>query len=91
MTTVIAFVGGMMVGGMFGLLMAAVLMASREEIDTKAEPQTLCEDCKYRNTEECPMYYEEWVSRDYDGYIESDIVVHDRTLDEGFCDRGGGR
>ena len=59
-------------------------------IDTKAEPQTLCEDCKYRNTEECPMYYEEWVSRDYDGYIESDIVVHDRTLDEGFCDRGEG-
>ena len=31
MTTVIAFVGGIMVGGMFGLLMAAVLMASREE------------------------------------------------------------
>ena len=31
MTTVIAFVGGMMVGGMFGLLMAAVLMASRED------------------------------------------------------------
>ena len=54
-----------------------------------AEPVIIrCRDCKYRNTEECPMYYEEWVSRDYDGYIESDIVVHDRTLDEGFCDRG---
>lgn len=87
MTTVIAFGLGMLVGGTFGVLMAGVLMATREE----AEPQTLCKDCKYRNTEECPMYYEEWVSRDYDGYIESDIVVHDRTLDEGFCDRGGGR
>ena len=87
MTTVISFVLGMMFGGGFGIIMAAVLMASREE----AEPQTLCEDCKHRDTEECPMYYEEWVSRDYDGYIESDRVVYDRTLDEGFCDRGGGR
>lgn len=38
MTTVIAFVGGVMVGGMFGLL-----MASREE-DGKL---VRCKDCKY--------------------------------------------
>lgn len=31
MTTVIAFVLGMMFGGTFGVIMAGVLMASREE------------------------------------------------------------
>jgi len=33
MTTVISFVLGMMFGGMVGIIMAAVLMASREEKD----------------------------------------------------------
>ena len=47
-----------------------------------------CKDCKHRGTEECPMHYEEWVSFEEDGYIESDNIAHDQTRDDGFCDRG---
>jgi len=34
------------------------------------------------------MYFEEYVSYDDDGYLESDIIEHDNTVDDGFCDRG---
>ena len=55
----------------------------------KQEPQIIrCKDCKHRDTEECPMRYEEWVSFEEDGYIESDNIAHDQTRDDGFCDRG---
>lgn len=47
-----------------------------------------CKNCKHRGTEECPMHYEEWVSFEEDGYIESDNIAHDQTRDDGFCDRG---
>ena len=47
MTTVISFVLGMMFGGAVGIIMAAVLMASREDLPS-AEPQIIrCKDCKH--------------------------------------------
>ena len=53
------------------------------------EPQIIrCKNCKYRNTEECPMHYEEWVRHEEGGYIDSDYVAYDQTRDDGFCDRG---
>jgi hypothetical protein len=48
-----------------------------------------CKDCKHRGDDvHCPMYYEEEIEWDDDGYIEADYVPHDRTTDDGFCDRG---
>ena len=49
-----------------------------------------CKDCKHRGSETyCPMCFEEWYEIDEgDGYYDSDITTHDRTIDEGFCDRG---
>lgn len=45
MTTAIAFVGGMVFGGAVGIIMAAVLMASREDLPS-AEPEIIrCKDC----------------------------------------------
>lgn len=34
------------------------------------------------------MYYEEYVEWDDDGYHEMEIVEHDLTVNDGFCDRG---
>lgn len=51
----------------------------------------LCKDCKWRHTDDCPMYHEEWQEWDDDGYLERDLVVTDNTVDEGFCDRGDRR
>lgn len=48
-----------------------------------------CKDCKHRGDDvHCPMCYEE-VSEydDGDGYMEVDYIPHDRTWDDGFCDR----
>lgn len=47
-----------------------------------------CKDCKYRNEAECPMYHEEDIEWDDDGYIERDTIYHDWTEDDGFCERG---
>lgn len=47
-----------------------------------------CRDCKHRGEDGCPMYHEEYIEWDDDGYLELDIVEHDRTTDDGFCDRG---
>lgn len=47
-----------------------------------------CRNCKNRYTTDCPMYFEEYVEWDDDGYHESDYIVHDNTVDAGFCDRG---
>lgn len=49
---------------------------------------TRCINCTHRYTDKCPMRYEEWVDYDYDGYLESDIVVRDYTEDNGFCYKG---
>ena len=48
----------------------------------------LCKDCKHRGEYECPMYYETEIEWDDDGYTEVEYVPHDRTIDDGFCDRG---
>jgi hypothetical protein len=47
-----------------------------------------CAECKLRNQFGCPMYYEEYLEWEEDGYPESDILRHDHTFDDGFCDRG---
>jgi len=47
-----------------------------------------CNDCAKRNTTDCPMYFEEWIEYDDDGYLEHDYIIHDNTVDDGFCDRG---
>jgi len=47
-----------------------------------------CKDCKRRGEYECPMYYEKEIEWDDDGYTEVEYVPHDRTDDDGFCDRG---
>lgn len=47
-----------------------------------------CKDCKYNGTDDCPMVFEEDVTWDDDGYIEWDRIIHDRSHDDGFCDRG---
>lgn len=43
------------------------------------EVTVLCKECKNRKTFLCPMY---WI----DSFPS--VVKHDRTVDEGFCDRG---
>ena len=48
-----------------------------------------CKDCKHRQTDECPMYYEEWYEIDEgDGYADTDFIIHDYTRDDGFCHHG---
>ena len=49
-------------------------------------PIVFCKDCKYRGSDiECPMCYEEDY---YDKDLEWDGIYRDRTIDDGFCDRG---
>ena len=49
-----------------------------------------CKDCKHRGDDvHCPMCFEEMSEYDDgDGYTEVDYITHDRTTDDGFCDRG---
>ena len=49
-----------------------------------------CKDCKHRqNPNICPMTFEEWVEIDEgDGCYDSDYILHDNTIDDGFCNRG---
>ena len=48
-----------------------------------------CKDCVYRQTDECPMYYEEWYEIDEgDGYADTDFIIHDVSKDNGFCHNG---
>lgn len=48
-----------------------------------------CKDCKHRETDDCPMYWEEWlVIEDCDGYADDKYIVHDYTTDDGFCNYG---
>ena len=47
-----------------------------------------CKDCKHRGDYPCPMYYDELVESNYDGYRECDWVEHDNTKDDGFCHIG---
>lgn len=52
-----------------------------------AQPEIIrCKNCKHRDSNDCPMYYEEWIEVDEgDGYFDTDNIIHDRTTDEGFC------
>lgn len=48
-----------------------------------------CKDCKYRETEDCPMYWTEWIMfEDCDGYTDNNYIVHDYTTDDGYCNYG---
>ncbi len=58
------------------------------EVKKDRKPLVRCRDCKHRYGDECPMRYVEWVTYDDDGYIEWDDIVHDHTMDDGFCNCG---
>jgi hypothetical protein len=46
-------------------------------------------NCKYREDERvCPMYFVESIDYDDDGYMETDYIYHDYTVDDGFCYMG---
>ena len=48
-----------------------------------------CKDCKHRQTDECPMFFEEQIDIDEgDGYYDTDYIFHDYTRDEGYCSWG---
>lgn len=47
-----------------------------------------CKDCKHRETYECPMYFEEDIEWDDDGYTECETVVHDSTAENAYCSYG---
>ena len=47
-----------------------------------------CNECQHRGNMACPLYNEEYIPRDYDGYDEGEWVITDNTCDDGFCDRG---
>lgn len=48
-----------------------------------------CKDCKYRETDDCPMYWMEWLMfEDCDGYTDNNYIVHDYTTDNGYCNYG---
>ena len=68
------------------------LLASASEVEqlptVDAVEVVRWKDCKHRGEYECPMYYEEEIEWDDDGYTEADWILHDRTTDDGFCDRG---
>lgn len=45
-----------------------------------------CKDCKYRGDSiGCPMCYDEYTWDEDDG---GDWHINDRTIDDGYCDRG---
>lgn len=58
-----------------------------EDASQYAEPEIIhCKNCKHRDSNDCPMYYEEWIEIDEgDGYFDTDNIIHDWTTDEGFC------
>ena len=49
-----------------------------------------CKDCKHLGDDiRCPMRFEEEYGIDEgDGYFDTGYITHDRTVDDGFCDRG---
>jgi hypothetical protein len=60
----------------------------REQLEKRVEV-VRCKDCQHRGDDvHCPMCFEEEIEWDDDGYTEVDWILHDRTTDDGFCDRG---
>lgn len=50
------------------------------------KPIVFCKDCIHRGSDiECPMCYGEYY---YDEDLGWDSICRDRTIDDGFCDRG---
>lgn len=48
-----------------------------------------CKDCKHRQEDECPMFFEEQIDIDEgDGYHDTDYIYHDYTRDDGYCSWG---
>lgn len=47
-----------------------------------------CKDCKHWEQDGCPMYREELIEWEEDGYRESELVVYNLAHDNGFCDSG---
>lgn len=48
-----------------------------------------CKNCKHRETDDCPMYWMEWLIIDEgDGFTDNDYIVHDYTTDDGYCHYG---
>ena len=47
-----------------------------------------CKDCQHRGNIICPMYNEEYIRWDEDGYEEGEWVTHDYSCDNGFCHMG---
>lgn len=61
----------------------------RKELHETKSELVRCQDCKHRGTDECPMYYEENVVWQNDELMpEWDVIEHDTTKDDGYCDRG---
>lgn len=50
-----------------------------------AVPVVRCKDCRYRFTDNCPMYFEELTYNEDDGY---EWIDRDHTSDDGFCNEG---
>jgi hypothetical protein len=64
-------------------------MAKAIALNTDSTSVVRCKKCKYRGDDwHCPMCYEEKIEWDDDGYTETDYILHDKTHDDGFCDRG---
>ena len=63
------------------------ILGERIKPSPSAEPEIIhCKNCKHRESNDCPMYYEEWIEIDEgDGYFDTDNIIHDWTTDEGFC------
>ena len=60
-----------------------------EALSSNAMQVVQCKDCKHRETDDCPMYWEEWlVIEDCDGYADDKYVVHDYTTNNGYCHYG---
>ena len=48
-----------------------------------------CKDCKHRQEDECPMFFEEQIDIDEgDGYYDTNHIFHDYTQDDGYCSWG---
>ena len=47
-----------------------------------------CKHCYKRHTGECPMMYEETFEIDEYGDHDYHTIVHDYTIDDGFCNFG---
>lgn len=67
-------------------LMGMLLRWVRKHPTIDAVPVVRCRECKYNNSPDCPMVYEEYFFDEDDG---GDTYVIDKAVDpEGFCSYG---